>query len=61
MSQLYIYKCELDIGLTHAMGTGSRKRLAIDCFIRAHFAALRANRPDLADRANELLGIVVFS
>ena len=54
-SHLFIYQCELDLALTYAL---SRPLVSRDCLIRALFAAQRANRPELAFRANELLSIV---
>ncbi len=47
------FLCEMDIALTYAL---RRPHLAWDAAIRAHFQALRMHRPDLADRANTLLG-----
>jgi hypothetical protein len=55
MSESFIYRCEMDLGLTYAM---SRPDVAYSCFIRCMLAAIRMGRPDLGAQANELLSIV---
>ncbi len=47
------FLCEMDLAYTYSL---SRPDLAWDCAIRALFAALHMGRPDLAYRANTLLG-----
>ncbi len=50
---MLIYHCEMDLACTYAL---RRPVLARDCAVRAFYAALKMQRPDLAHRANELMG-----
>lgn len=50
---MHVFTCEMDLALTYSM---RRPELARDCATRALFAAIAMGRPDLAYRANALLG-----
>ena len=59
MSEFYVYQCELDIALTHALSSKrSRKQLALESLRRALLAAIRLYRLDLAHKIRELISII---
>lgn len=49
------YACELDLALLYSL---RNPRLARECALTALRAAISVRRPDLAYRANELLGLI---
>ena len=58
-SESYVFTCEMDIALTHALSRkASRRKLACEALKRCIVAGIRMMRPDLTANANELLAIV---
>jgi hypothetical protein len=52
---MHIFNCEMDLALTYSM---RKPEIARNCAVRAFFAALAMERPDLAYRANSLLAAI---
>jgi hypothetical protein len=55
-SNVLTYHCEIDLALTYAL---RRPRLALECAFHALRMAVAMRRPDLAVRANDLIGALV--